>query len=972
MGLNNFGLGMIFSANDTASSVMGRVGKNFMSLEQRIQAGRERMGNALAGITTGAAQMAAGFGASFSLLRPAAKFEQGIAMVGATVQASAEELRLFEEAALKAGIATQFDPLQAAMALNDLGQAGFNARESIALLGPTLDLAAGSLGKLTPQESAGLAAQAMKAFGIETSGAAVAVDQILKAVNVFALSADEMALGLGSAGRGAQAIKQDLPETLVALGLVKNVIPSIERASTAVAVSMERLADPGTQRDLAKLGVNVTDTAGRFRPFLDVVGDLAPALSKMNDRSRAAFLLQTFGREALGGVNAILGQVTNGIRTNSGETLKGAAALAYLRGEFQRAGGTAKDFSGRLLDTTQGQLTLLKGSVSTLATTIGAASSRVIRPAVEAVTRGVNRIIEWWMKLDPKTQDLIGKVVLLASSLTMVAGALKILRGASVLAGGGLGTMARQAWALKWKLLPLVGLGAAFGVAWQRNLGGVQEAFRGFAGRARLGLLALSQAVTTGQFSGPIAAELNKAENAGVMRFVQRAMALFQRLLDFLSEVGVGFVSVMETGGPVFAELGNAASGLVDTLGEVFGQTGKNGQALAEYGSTGQKVGSVLGEVALLMVRGLTLALRLASALVYVARGAWSVLRPIFEFIGNAISAVVGFFTDLFGTATDAAGALKDNRDALMAIGKVLGGITAAWLAYKVAVRGAALWSRIASRGAAPTQPGRDEAGRFTKAGQPAAGGGRLSGFGAKVAGLTILAETAWVSGKKIGEKIGEDIARGERLGGLGLTGGGAESMIAGLAVPGLGGSQRAQIQKWLATSGLDFTKKEWLSARGFNSLKEFLGWMETNWGSVSAGLRSAVTDTMQRGTVKNTVWDPFAVASYTESVARARLATDIESALAKRTAQSVGPTATVLSDEAPLGRDGTAGGTSETASAIARMNADLRAEIRGLASRPVDVNVGLEVDGEVLAQASARGAATSAGRAFRPAVATE
>jgi phytoene dehydrogenase-like protein len=63
-------------------------------------------------------------------------------------------------------------------------------------------------------------------------------------------------------------MNQSLSETLIALGLVKNVIPGVERASTAVAVSMERMADPEVQRIedelVARLDRQFPGTAARI------------------------------------------------------------------------------------------------------------------------------------------------------------------------------------------------------------------------------------------------------------------------------------------------------------------------------------------------------------------------------------------------------------------------------------------------------------------------------------------------------------------------------------------------------------------------------------------------------------------------------------------------------------------------------------------------------------------------------------
>ena len=172
------------------------------------------------------------------------------------------------------------------------------------LLIPVLDLAGGSLGELSPAQAAGLASQALKAFGISADDAAIAVDRMLQAVNVFALNASELPMALGNASRGAQALHQSMSETLISLGLVKNIIPGIERASTEVAVAMERLADPKVQQALRGVGVSVTDSGGHFRNFLDILGELSPALSKMTDAKRSAFLIDTFGAHALGSVQA--------------------------------------------------------------------------------------------------------------------------------------------------------------------------------------------------------------------------------------------------------------------------------------------------------------------------------------------------------------------------------------------------------------------------------------------------------------------------------------------------------------------------------------------------------------------------------------------------------------------------------------------------------------------------------------------
>ena len=298
MALNNLGLGFVFTARDLASGAISNLERNFTSLDRRVGLGTENIQSAFQQLGVGLAVFTAGaatVGAAFSLANAAGRFEQSIAAVAAVSGATAVELEQLRGAAIDAGIATQFSPTEATMGLRELAQAGFNAQESMQLLIPVLDLAAGSLGELSPQQAAGLASQAMKAFGISTDQASISVDRMLQAVNVFALNASELPMALGTASRGAQALHQSLSETLIALGLVKNVIPGVERASTATAVAMERLADPQVQQRLRGIGVAVVDSQGGFRAFLDVLGDMAPALDRMSESQRSAFLLRPSG-----------------------------------------------------------------------------------------------------------------------------------------------------------------------------------------------------------------------------------------------------------------------------------------------------------------------------------------------------------------------------------------------------------------------------------------------------------------------------------------------------------------------------------------------------------------------------------------------------------------------------------------------------------------------------------------------------
>ncbi len=169
MSLNNLGLDFVFTARDLASGAIQNLERNFISLDRKVGLGAERIQSSFQQLGVGLAVFSAGAGAgvvagAFSLANAAGRFEQSIAAVGAISGASAVELQHLRDAAIDAGVATQFSPRQCS---------GSDAAESMALLSPVLDLAGGSLGELSRQQAAGLAAQAMKAFGLSVDEASV-------------------------------------------------------------------------------------------------------------------------------------------------------------------------------------------------------------------------------------------------------------------------------------------------------------------------------------------------------------------------------------------------------------------------------------------------------------------------------------------------------------------------------------------------------------------------------------------------------------------------------------------------------------------------------------------------------------------------------------------------------------------------------------------------------------------------------
>ncbi len=694
----NLGLGFLLSARDLASGVFERVGSKLRGLSTGVDRSSARMDQALSGVGDSLGRIATGVGGMLggaASLRDASSFDDALRQIQAVTGATAEEMLRLEGAALDAGVATQFSPTEAAIALRDLGQAGFVANDSLRMLVPVLDLAAGSLGELTPQEAGGLAAQTLKAFGLEAEDTSRVVDQLLQSVNVFALSARDLPLALGTASRGAQSANQSLEETLITLGLVKNVIPGVERASTAVAVAFGEMATPKAQRALRGVGVAVTDSQGRFRDFLDVLVDLEPALGRMTEQRRSAFLRDAFGTEALGGVLAVSQQLRTGIRTASGELVRGADAVAYLRGQFQNADGTAARFRDTLLGGFRGQWTLFVGSLKTLAVAIGRPVLEVLTPVVTKLGAAATAVTRAFLDLSPPVRKAIAVVIGAVAGLVALAGGLAAARSASGLLRIALGAVGVQIGGISGLLGPvLLAVGAlalavaGLKVAYEKNLGGFRDLVVRVGTVVSLTLRGLGHLFTDGGFSGPLREDLRKAENLGIRRFLVAVYMFAHRVKALVRGVVDGFRAGLEAARPVFDEFAGAvrevAAAFTHLIQAIFG--GANDLPSDSFRAFGQSVGRALAGVIAVLVKVATVVLRMTGGIIDGFASMWTYIGPAILTLRDALGDLADAFLGLFGGSGGLNANTKSSTSSFrtlgLVIGKIVGGaVTAVVLA---------------------------------------------------------------------------------------------------------------------------------------------------------------------------------------------------------------------------------------------------------------------------------------------------
>lgn len=505
-----------------------------------------------------------------------ARFASGLAKLGVRANASAEELAQFRAAAINAGLSTKFKPDEAVGALSALSSAGLNAQESLKLLNTTLAFTAAADGRLTTDQSAMLLAQSMAQFNISAGDAHLAADKMAKTADSFAANIEDLPLGLANAARGVNALGTGIDDTLISFGLMRKLMPRVESAGTAVGVAMESMAKSDVQKALKGIGVDAVTAEGKFRPFLDVVTDMIPELSKMTDAKRADFLQSTFGADAVQGLGAVFRQLTDGIKDNTGKTLKGKDAIKFLRKEMAGAEGGLKKLTDATSAGFGGAMDKAIAKLGTFKQVFGEALGDAIAPAIESMGDGLTKMVLGFEKLDATSKK---NVVALTVIGVVVAGLAAAFGSTGLIVGAVIGAV--------------IGFVYAFRQAIDKNIGGIASSV------AKLSLVwdGLKQAFTQGGFSGAVRDELNKAENAGLKSFIINVFTLAARLQHFGASIKSGFGAALERMGPTFDRLSTSVRSFAIRLGMMDSSTEGTKAAWASFGAAGAKVGAVLGVV---------------------------------------------------------------------------------------------------------------------------------------------------------------------------------------------------------------------------------------------------------------------------------------------------------------------------------------------------------------------------------------
>lgn len=620
MALNQLGLGFVFTSKDLASRSLTRLGRNFESFERRAGKSLSRTKLALRNFAVGAGLALGGLvalGGGLALANQAGKFEQGMARVAAISDISKDSIEAtsLETTALNSALKTQFSPTEAADGLQNFASQGFNAEQQMSALTPALRLA--QAGMIPVADSAAAMTSSLKVFGLEADKSAEVTDKLLKITTKTSLQSEDLQLALGTVGRGAGLARQNLDEMLISMGLVKNT--GVDTSVAASSVS-SALIFMGKNADKFKdIGVSVTDNEGNFRDFADVVLDANDALGSKfpNAAKRTKVATELFGRFGVTAFQAVSNQL-NTFKDASGNLVDARERLADLRTEMKNAEGTAEEFESKILDTFEGQKKILEGVLQGLAVSLGKPFAAIFKPIVSGLKGFVEGLVTFVNSIPAPIKETLAGIAVAVASLVTVLGTFVALKAGIVLLSSALGFLGISLSGLLAPALIIIAVAGALGLAFaalkvdaDESGGGIFKSFSESFGKVKLFFQGLIQFFKDGEISGPVAEELSKAENQGVLKFLGTVIDFGARMQTFFDGVVAGFKSFVKAAQPAFLEFKEAIRGLGESLGFFTSDLeGAAGSEMAEFQTAGEDIGRTLGAVAVLIVQGLTLVIK--------------------------------------------------------------------------------------------------------------------------------------------------------------------------------------------------------------------------------------------------------------------------------------------------------------------------------------------------------------------------
>lgn len=330
-----------------------------------------------------------------SVFQAGSDFETGMSKVGAISGATGEDLQKLRDKAKEMGSATKFTASESAEAFQYMAMAGWKTSDMLDGISGVMNLAAASGEDLG--EVSDIVTDALTAMGYAAGDAGHFADVLAAASSNSNTNVGMMGETFQYVAPIAGAMKYNIEDLAVAIGIMANSGIKGEKAGTSLRSVLTRLAAPPNDcaNAMEELGISITNSDGTMRSLSDVIGTLREKFSGLSEAQQTQYAKDIAGQEAMSGLLALVN----------------ASPQDYqkLTDSINNCSGAAENMANTMNDNVSGQITLLKSKVEGIMIKVFDDASGSIRRAIDKISESLDSID--WDKVGEQVGNALSKAV---------------------------------------------------------------------------------------------------------------------------------------------------------------------------------------------------------------------------------------------------------------------------------------------------------------------------------------------------------------------------------------------------------------------------------------------------------------------------------------------------------------------------------------------------------------------------------
>lgn len=430
----------ILSAVDSSfSSTLARAGQATQSFGSAVNQKMQGVGKAMtvAGAATTAMGVKAvkGFGDFQSSLNQAAVIAGG----------TSKNIGELADVANHMGAVLPISAQDAADAMVEMARNGASL-DDIKKQFPAIAEAATAAGA-NLQTTAGVVQQSMNIWGDSLKSPQQAAAILVQTANASNASIEDMQQALATIGSTAKMAGMDMQTTSEAIGLLTNRGFSAAQASDDLNHAITQMLAPSSiaKKKMDELGLTFVDSAGKMKPFPQILQEIADKTNGMGDAQKTAALKAMFGASGMKAIAPLLDAINNktGDAKNSwsayaAEQDKAAHSTAAATKFLQDQANDMQQNIGSKIEQVGGNWEALRNKAMAAKGGVNGAMLDMINQSIEWATTSNNsmaQFIRGFVGLSP----VIGPAITAVGAFTTNVGKIVGLVGGAVGAIGNLG-----------------------------------------------------------------------------------------------------------------------------------------------------------------------------------------------------------------------------------------------------------------------------------------------------------------------------------------------------------------------------------------------------------------------------------------------------------------------------------------------------------------------------------------------------